>query len=68
MRQLQLLEPGKVELKDVPIPQAGRGELVLKIRGALTCGTDLKTFRRGHPKFHLCPLGTNIPVISWKSV
>ena len=53
MRQLQLLEPGKVELKDVPIPQAGRGELVLKIRGALTCGTDLKTFRRGHPKFHL---------------
>ncbi|MGM9997847.1 MAG: zinc-binding dehydrogenase [Candidatus Bruticola sp.] len=53
MRQLQLLEPGKAELKEVPIPSAGPGEIVLKIRAALTCGTDLKTFRRGHPKFKL---------------
>lgn len=53
MRQLQLLEPGKVELREVPIPQAGPGEIILKIRAALTCGTDLKTFRRGHPKFNL---------------
>ncbi len=53
MRQLQLLEPGKVELKEVPIPKADPGEVVLKIRAALTCGTDLKTFKRGHPKFRL---------------
>lgn len=53
MRQLQLLEPGKVELKEVSIPHADSGEVVLKIRAALTCGTDLKTFRRGHPKFKL---------------
>ena len=53
MRQLQLLEPGKVELKDVLIPHAEPGEVVLKIKAALTCGTDLKTFRRGHPKFKL---------------
>ena len=53
MRQLQLLEPGKVELKEVPIPHAESGEVVLKIKAALTCGTDLKTFRRGHPKFKL---------------
>jgi len=45
-----LLEPGRLELKDVEIPKAGPGEVVVRVRTALTCGTDLKTFRRGHPK------------------
>lgn len=53
MRQLMILEPGRVQLREAPIPRAGKGEIVLKIRAALTCGTDLKTFRRGHPKFKL---------------
>ena len=45
-----LLEPGRLVLREVDIPKAGPGEVVVKIRTALTCGTDLKTFRRGHPK------------------
>lgn len=45
-----LLEPGRLELREVDIPRAGPGEVVVKIRTALTCGTDLKTYRRGHPK------------------
>lgn len=45
-----LLEPGQLELKDVEIPKAGPGEVIVRVRTALTCGTDLKTFRRGHPK------------------
>jgi L-iditol 2-dehydrogenase len=36
---------------EIPIPTAGPGEIVVKVEAALTCGTDLKTFRRGHPKF-----------------
>ena len=28
---------------------AGPGEVVLQVKAALTCGTDLKTYRRGHP-------------------
>ena len=34
--------------------EPGAGELIVAVDLALTCGTDLKTFRRGHPKFP-CP-------------
>ncbi|MBI4551661.1 MAG: zinc-binding dehydrogenase [Candidatus Latescibacteria bacterium] len=50
-----LVEPGVIELRDVDTPTAGPGEVVVKIRAALTCGTDLKAFRRGHP---LMPMPT----------
>jgi L-iditol 2-dehydrogenase len=33
----------------VPIPRPGLGELVARNTVALTCGTDVKMFRRGHP-------------------
>lgn len=53
-----LLEPGRLELRDVEIPKAGPGEVVVRVRTALTCGTELKTFRRGHPKIPTpTPLG-----------
>ncbi len=45
-----LLEPGRLELRDIEKPKAGPGEVVVRVRMALTCGTDLKTYRRGHPK------------------
>lgn len=38
-------------MRDVPVPRAGPGEVVIRVETALTCGTDLKTYRRGHPKF-----------------
>ena len=53
-----LLEPGRLELRNVDIPNAGPGEVVVRVRTALTCGTELKTFRRGHPKIPTpTPLG-----------
>jgi L-iditol 2-dehydrogenase len=33
----------------VDVPRAAAGEVVVKVEVALTCGTDLKTFQRGHP-------------------
>lgn len=51
MRQALLVEPGRVELREVPVPEPGPGELLIEVRCALSCGTDLKTFRRGHPLF-----------------
>jgi L-iditol 2-dehydrogenase len=33
----------------VEVPRAEKGEVVVKVEVALTCGTDLKTFQRGHP-------------------
>lgn len=37
-----------VRIEQVPRPHAGPGELVLRVDAALTCGTDLKVFRRGY--------------------
>ncbi|NTU41924.1 MAG: zinc-binding dehydrogenase [Nitrospirales bacterium] len=44
-----LIRPGVLELREVPTPSPARGEVLLKIKAALTCGTDLKAFLRGHP-------------------
>jgi L-iditol 2-dehydrogenase len=52
MKAVRYLGPGNLELiDDLPIPHAGEGELIVRILVAATCGTDVKTFKRGHPKF-----------------
>ena len=56
MRAAVLLGPEQVAIRDVPLPRPGPGELLLEIRAALTCGTDLKVFRRGgHPRMLKVP-------------
>ena len=37
-----------IRIEQVPIPKAEAGELILRVDAALTCGTDLKVFRRGY--------------------
>lgn len=37
-----------VRIERVPVPRAAPGELILRVGAALTCGTDLKVFRRGY--------------------
>lgn len=48
MKQVILTAPGKIDIKDIPIPEPSDGEIVIKIHTALTCGTDLKAYLRGH--------------------
>ncbi len=50
MRALVCDGPGRASLVDRPDPVPGPGEIVVEVRAALTCGTDLKLLRRGHPK------------------
>jgi L-iditol 2-dehydrogenase len=50
MRALVCEGPGHVSLREVPEPVAGPGEVVVRVEASLTCGTDLKLVRRGHPK------------------
>jgi L-iditol 2-dehydrogenase len=33
------------------IPSLGDGDILVKVKRALTCGTDVKTYKRGHPKY-----------------
>src|SRR6266542_4790867 len=44
---------GHFDERDVPPPRAGRGEVVLRVLAALTCGTDRKLLERGHPRIAL---------------
>lgn len=37
-----------IRIEDVPVPRAAAGELIVRVGAALTCGTDLKVFRRGY--------------------
>ena len=46
--------PGSIRIDSLPDPEADAGDVVVKVRAALTCGTDLKAYRRGHPKMP-CP-------------
>lgn len=50
MQALLLMEPGRMELARIPVPEPGPGEVLLRVKAATTCGTDLKAFRRGHPQ------------------
>jgi L-iditol 2-dehydrogenase len=52
-RQAILKAPGELELRRFTPPAPGPGEVLLQVRCALSCGTDLKTWRRGHPMFSL---------------
>ena len=49
MRAQVFYGPGDLRLEEIPVPAPAPGELVVKIEAALTCGTDVKTLRRGHP-------------------
>lgn len=51
MRCFILEEPGRISMREVPRPVPGPGEVVVRVRTALTCGTDVKAYERGHPKW-----------------
>ncbi len=44
-----LLGPQRIEIRKVESPRPSRGEVLVKIGAALTCGTDIKAYLRGHP-------------------
>jgi len=42
--------PERVALREVATPEPGPGEVLVRVAVALTCATDFKLLRRGHPK------------------
>ena len=49
MKALQFYSPQNVKYEEVNIKEPKEGEVQVKIKAALTCGTDVKTYKRGHP-------------------
>src|ERR1051325_5439889 len=41
--------PRDLRLEEIPVPEPEPGGLVVRVEAALTCGTDVKVLRRGHP-------------------
>jgi L-iditol 2-dehydrogenase len=44
-----------VRIERLPVPEPAVGEIVVRVGAALTCGTDLKVFRRGYHEKMLTP-------------
>lgn len=38
----------EVRMEQVQVPPIGQGDVLVRVRAALTCGTDVKVFRRGY--------------------
>ena len=49
MKAIQYYGPQNIRYEEVMVKPPEDGEIVVKVMSALTCGTDVKTFRRGHP-------------------
>lgn len=49
MKSIQFYAPQDIRYEEVNIKEPHDNEVLVKVMAALTCGTDLKTYRRGHP-------------------
>jgi L-iditol 2-dehydrogenase len=45
-----LVEPGRIEVREVVVPRPEAGQILVRIDRALAGGTDRKAFERGHPQ------------------
>lgn len=51
MRALVVLEPGRFEIQEVPIPEPGPNEVLARVRAVSICGTDAHLIRGDYPGF-----------------
>lgn len=48
MKKIMFYGVEDIRVEEAPIPVPGKGEVVIKNAVTLTCGTDVKTFKRGY--------------------
>lgn len=48
-KSIQFWGPQDIRYEEVLVKPLDEGEVLVRIKSALTCGTDVKTYRRGHP-------------------
>ena len=49
MKAVRYYGPKDIRYEEVNVKMPDEGEVLVKVEAALTCGTDVKTLRRGHP-------------------
>jgi L-iditol 2-dehydrogenase len=50
MKAFRYYGPGEAGIEDMPEPEIGPGEILVNIKACGICGTDIKTFKKGHAK------------------
>lgn len=53
MKVARFYAPGDLRVEEIPKPEPGPGELLMRVRACATCGTDVKIFNFGH--HHIVP-------------
>lgn len=54
-------QPGKVEVRESPIPPLGESDILIKVKATTLCGSDLHIFKGKHPAVSLpVPVGHEI--------
>ena len=48
MLQQVMTSPGKIEFREVPVPKAKKGQLVIKIMKIGICGSDIHVYHGKH--------------------
>src|SRR5262245_27803375 len=61
MRGLTLYGPGKMEIRDIAIPELSPTEVMLKVGGVGLCGTDFHIYE-GHANYNYDETGRQIPL------
>ncbi len=49
MLQQIMTEPGKIEFREIPVPEPGEGEVLVKIMEIGVCGSDIHVYHGTHP-------------------
>ena len=49
MKQAVMTAPGKIEIRNVPVPVPGPGEVLLEIQRIGVCGSDIHVYHGKHP-------------------
>lgn len=48
MKAVRLIGKEKIELQNVPIPEISENELLIKVKAASICGTDVRMYKNGY--------------------
>ena len=60
MKAIQVTGPRRLQLIDVPVPEPGEGEVLVKLEALSVCGTDMMLYRHPQPEEDY-PLGAGAP-------
>lgn len=49
MNAVLFYAPENIKYENIDVKEPQEGEILVRVKAALTCGTDVKTYHRGHP-------------------